>query len=183
MRIHTSGIEKLQKERFLIVSNHLSAFDPIVTVWALRRTPTAFITKPENLRIPMAGPMIYRANYLPIDREDPRAAMKTVQTAAALLKNDVVSVGVYPEGTRNRTPEAGLLPFHNGVFKIAQKAEAPLAVAVIRGTESIGRNLPWRHTDVYLEIRKVIPAAELGGSTAAIGARVQEILTRAPAQA
>ena len=181
VRIHVSGLEKLPRERFLIVSNHLSAFDPIVTVWALRKTPTAIITKPENLRIPMVGPMIYRANFLPIDREDPREAMKTIQTAAALLKNDVVSVGVYPEGTRNRSPEDGLLPFHNGVFKIAQKAEAPLAAAVIRGTENIGKNLPWKHTDVYLEISEVIPAEELDRSTAVISARVREILSPAPA--
>lgn len=176
VRIHTAGLEKLPEGRFLIVANHRSGYDPISTVWALRKTPTAIITKPENLRIPIAGTMIYRANYLPIDREDPRAAMRTVQTAAKLLENDVVSVGVYPEGTRNRTPEAGLLPFHNGVFKIAQKAKAPLVVATEQGTESIRRNFPWRHTDVYLHICEVIPADELGGSTAALSERVRGIM-------
>lgn len=176
VRIHTSGMEKLPEGRFLIVSNHLSGYDPISTVWALRHTPTAIITKPENLRIPIAGPMIYRANYLPIDREDPREAMRTVQTAARLLKNDVVSIGVYPEGTRNRTPENGLLPFHNGVFKIAQRAEAPLVVATVHGTENIRKNFPLRHTDVYLDIREVIPAKELAGTTAALSGRVRRVM-------
>ena len=180
VRIHTTGLEKLPAGRYLIVSNHISAFDPILTVWALRKTPVAFITKPENHRIPLAGPLIFGANFLPINREDPREAMKTIQAAATLLKNDVVSVGVYPEGTRNKTPENGLLPFHNGVFKIAQKSAVPLVVGTIRGTESIAENAPWRHTDVYLDIREVIPADELGGSTAAISARVQEILERSP---
>ena len=177
VRVRAEGLEKLPAGRFLIVSNHRSSYDPIVTVWMLRRTPTAFITKPENHRIPIAGPMIFRANYLGIDREDPREAMKTIQAAAALLENDVVSVGVYPEGTRNRTPENGLLPFHNGVLKIAQKAHAPLVVATIEGTEHIRRNFPWHHTQVLLSIRQVIPPEELSGPTAALSPRVQNIIT------
>ena len=178
LRIHTEGLERLPEGRFLIVSNHLSAYDPITTVWALRKTPTAFITKPENHRIPLAGPLIYRTNFLPINREDPREAMRTINAAADLLKNDVVSVGVYPEGTRNRTPEQGFLPFHNGVFKIAQKAGAPLAVATVHGTESIGRNFPWRHTDVYLHICEVLPAGEIDGSTSVVSERVKSIMER-----
>ena len=59
---------------------------------------------------------------------------------------------------------------------IAQKARAPLVVASIRGTETIGRNFPWRHTDVYLRICEVIPAEELKGFTAAVSERVRAIL-------
>ncbi len=178
LRIHYMGDEKLPAGRFLAVSNHRSAYDPISTVWALRKRPTAIITKPENHRIPIAGPMIYQANFLPIDRSDPREAMKTINAAAELLKNDVVSVGIYPEGTRNKTPEEGLLPFHNGVFKIAQKAGVPLAVMTVRGTEDIGRNFPWRRTEVYLHVCEVIGPGELKGSTAAVSERVREIMER-----
>ena len=178
VRIHTEGLEKLPEGRFLLVSNHLSAYDPISSVWALRKTPTAIITKPENHRIPLAGPLIYRTNFLPINREDPREAMRTINAAANLLKNDVVSVGVYPEGTRNRTPEQGLLPFHNGVFKIAQKASVPLVVATVQGAENIKKNFPWRHTDICLHICETIPAGELGGSTAVLSERVQAIMER-----
>lgn len=178
LRLHTEGLEKLPEGRFLVVSNHLSAYDPITAVWALRKTTTAFITKPENHRIPLAGPLIYRTNFLPINREDPREAMRTINAAANLLKNDVVSVGVYPEGTRNRTPEQGFLPFHNGVFKIAQKAGTPVVVATVHGTECIGKNFPWRHTDVHIHICETIPAAEIGGSTAALSERVQNVMAR-----
>lgn len=179
VRIHCIGTEKLPEERFLIVSNHRSAYDPISTVWALRKWRLSIVTKPENLRIPIAGSMIYQSNYLPIDRSNPREAMKTIQIAARLLENDVTSVGIYPEGTRNRAPENGLLPFHNGVFKIAQKANAPLVVAAITGTESIKARFPWKHTDVFLRICEVIPADELGGSTAEVSERVRAILEAA----
>lgn len=171
VRIHFDDLDKLPAGRFVVVSNHRSGYDPIVSVWAMRKRRVTFITKPENLKIPIAGPMIYQSNFLPIDRENPRNAMETINNAAALLKNDVVSVGVYPEGTRGHGGE--LLPFHNGVFKIAQKAGVPLVVAVIEGTERIMKSTPWRHTDVYLRVCEVIPPEELGSGTAALGERVR----------
>lgn len=174
LRLHLSGEEKLPEGRFLLVSNHRSAFDPIATGWILRKRVMAFVTKPENLRVPMAGRMIYKANYLPIDREDPRRAMETIQNAAELLKNDVVSVGIYPEGTRSRTDE--MLPFHNGVFKIAQKANVPIVVMTVWGTEKAPKRTPWHRTDAYLDILEVIPAEELRGSTGALSARVRAIM-------
>ena len=178
VRIHLTGAEGLPEGRFLLVSNHRSSYDPISTVWALRARDIGFITKPENHRIPIAGPMIFRANYLPIDRENPREAMKTVKAAAELLKNDVVSVGVYPEGTRGH--EADMLPFHNGVFKIAQKAQVPVVVLSVRGSERIRDDFPLRHTDVYLDVCAVIPPEEhVGLPTAELSARVRAILEEA----
>ena len=176
IRLHLSGEEMLPEGRYLLVSNHRSAYDPISTVWALRRRPCAIVTKPENHRIPLAGPMIYKANFLSINREDPREAMKTINAAAELLKNDVVSVGIYPEGTRNKNPKEGLLPFHNGVFKIAQKAGVPTAVMTVRGTEDLKKNFPWRHTDVYLDICRVLSPEETKGSTAAVSDTVRQVM-------
>lgn len=175
LRVHLSGEELVPEGRFLLVSNHRSNYDPIATGWALRRHDIAFVTKPENLKIPLAGPMIYKANYLPIDREDPRKAMATINAAAELIARDGVSVGIYPEGTRSKTDE--MLPFHNGVFKIAQKADVPILVVSIRGSENIHKNVPWRHTDVYVNVCAVLAAEEVKKSTgAAIGNRVRTLL-------
>lgn len=177
VRIRFTGEEKLPQGRFLLVSNHRSNYDPITALWAMRARDIAFVTKPENLRIPLAGPMIYKANFLPIDREDPRRAMTTIQTAAELIKNDVVSIGVYPEGTRSK--EGELLPFHNGVFKIAQKAAVPVVVLSTEGTENIHKNFPLRHTDVTLRVCAVLPAGDVReSSTAALSAQVRGLLER-----
>ena len=176
LRIHCTGAEKLPEGRFFLVSNHRSAYDPIATVWALRHRPLAIITKPENHHIPIAGPLIFKTNFLAIDREDPRKAMETIRNAVELLNNDVVSVGIYPEGTRGDGAE--LLPFHNGVFKIAQRAKVPVVVATVTGAENAKKNIPWRHTDVELHICEVIPAEELGGATGEIGDRVRKIMER-----
>lgn len=177
LRIRLTGEEMLPEERFLLVSNHRSSYDPIATGWALRRHDMTFVTKPENLKIPIAGPMIYKANYLPINRADPRKAMATIQSAAGILSQDWASVGIYPEGTRSKNGE--MLPFHNGVFKIAQKANVPVVVVSIAGTENIHKNAPLRPTEVDIRICAVISAEEVkAGSGAALGGRVREILVR-----
>lgn len=156
IRVHATGAEKLPDEPFLLVCNHRSNFDPILTWWAYSKPRFIFISKESNLRIPFFGRYVHRVRFLPIDREDPRKAMTTIRRAAELMAQDGVCVGVYPEGTRSKTGE--LLPFHAGVFKIAQKAGAPVVVTAIRGVENVHRNAPWRATDVWLDVLEVIPA-------------------------
>lgn len=174
IRIEVRGLEKLpQRGRFLLVCNHRSNFDPILTWQILRKYDLAFVSKPENFHIPIFGRFIRRCCFLAIDRENPRNALETVQKAAALLENDRVNVAVYPEGTRSK--DCVLLPFHNGVFKIAQKAAVPIVVATIQGTEQIHRNWFCRRTRVRFEVVETIPAAFVTEQrTAAIGQRVRE---------
>lgn len=177
-RIHTSGLEKIPEGRWLIVSNHRSGFDPVVTIWAMRRHDLAFVTKPENLKIPFIGAYIHKICCLAIDRENDRAALKTILAAAELMKNDVTSFFIYPEGTRNTDSE--LLPFRNGAFKIAQKAKVPIVVMSVRGTENIVKNAPWRHTDVYLDVLEVIDAERVRAlKTHEIGEEVRGIIQAA----
>ena len=81
------------------------------------------------------------------------------------------SVGVYPEGTRSKTSE--LLPFHNMVFRIAQKANVPIVVMTIKGAENIRQRTPWRRTHVYINILGVIQTEEvLGKRTSELGEQI-----------
>lgn len=159
VRVHVSGVQKLPADtRVLFVSNHRSNFDPIVTWHALKKWNIAFISKAGNFKIPIFGRLIRRCCFMVIDRENPRNAIKTIQKAARIIDKGEASVGVYPEGTRNRTLEQELLPFHNGVFKVAQKAGAPIAVLTVCGTEKIHKNYPLRASHVYVDVVDVIPA-------------------------
>lgn len=179
LRIHVTvhGMEKLpQNTRFLLVSNHRSKFDPIVTWYALREQKLAFVSKPENFKIPIFGRVIRKCCFLPIDREDARKALSTVNRAAGLLTAGEVSVGIYPEGTRNQAD--ALLPFHNGVFKIAKKANAPIVVMSVAGTDQIRKNWYRRRSEVKLHILAVIPAHEAEKiKTAELGEITKELIT------
>ena len=157
VRPHISGEEKLPTDsRFLFVCNHKSMFDPLMVIGYLYKWNISFISKPSNMQIPMVGDIAYNAGYLSIDRENDRAALKTILTAADYMKRDVCSIGIYPEGTRSKTGE--MLPFHHGSFKTAQRAGVPIAVACVRNSEQVKKRLFLRPTDVYLDILEVIPA-------------------------
>ena len=158
IRIHISGMEKVPQDtkKLLFVSNHRSNFDPIITWHVFKKWQIAFVSKASNFKIPIFGRFIRKCCFMAIDRENPRNALKTIHKAARLLQKGEVSIGVYPEGTRSKTCE--LLPFHNGVLKIAQRAGTPIVVLSISGTEQIHKNYPLHHTDIYLDVLEVIPS-------------------------
>ncbi len=52
-----------------------------------------------------------------------------------------------------------LLPFHGGVLKIAKKAEKPLVISVISGTENIAKNIKrLKKTEVVITIPETLEA-------------------------
>ena len=157
---HTRGLEKIPKnQRFLLVCNHKSKLDPITTWYLLKDFDVAFISKEKNFHVPIWGRIIRRCCFLSIDRENPRKAMETVNKAAELIKNDQVSIAVYPEGTRNFGE--GLLPFHNGIFKIAQKANVPVVICGIEGADKMRTNFPFHRSDIYFDVLDVVSAEDV----------------------
>ena len=178
VRVTLTGEEKLPEGRWLLVSNHPSGFDIVTALWALRRQDVAFIMKPDVLRIPAVRRFACRIGCLAIDREDDRAALKTILAAADMLKNDVTSFCIYPEGTRDYGD--GLLPFRNGAFKVAQKAKVPIVVMSTEGTEKIMKNFPFRRTDVTLRILDVFPTERVTATkTTEIGREARQYMERA----
>ncbi|MBE6946785.1 MAG: 1-acyl-sn-glycerol-3-phosphate acyltransferase [Ruminococcaceae bacterium] len=173
------GAEKLPQDRkFLLVSNHRSNFDPIVSVYAFPEYHLAYLSKGENFKIPVIGRLIRKCCFLAIDREDPRKALPTIQKAARIAEKGVNTVAVYPEGTRSK--KCKLLPFHNGVFKIAQKAHMPVAVMTLEGTEKIHKNFPLHKTQITLRVLEVIPYEEIDKKrTNEIGDRVRDAISQA----
>ena len=176
IRLHVSGMEKLPEgSRFLMVSNHRSKFDPILCWYIFRKYDLSFISKPENFKVPIFGRLIHRLCFMPIDRENPRNALKTIVRAVDLINNDTVNVAVYPEGTRNYGEK--LLPFHNAVFKIAQKANVPIVVITVKGADMIHKNYPLRRSDVYVDVVSVLDAPTVKGTkTAELGDQIADIM-------
>lgn len=179
IHLHITGFEKVPKnKRVLFVSNHRSNFDPITTWYVFRKWTPAFISKKENFDIPVFGRYIRKCGFMAIDRKNPRNAAKTINKAAQMLKDGKVSIGVYPEGTRSH--DCKLLPFHNAVFKVAQKAEAPIVVLSLEGTERVKKNYPLHRTDIYMNVLEVIPEERIKGvKTEEIGNHITNMLLEA----
>lgn len=175
VKIHLSGEEKIPKERFLLVQNHVSMFDPLTSLCALNKYRIGFITKPENEKLPIAGGFLHRICCLSIDRENPRNAVKTINAAVKYLKEDVCSIGLYPEGTRNSGK--GLLPFHNASLKIATKAGVPVVVTSLKGTDKVRNFNPFVRKDIYINVCKVFPAEEVKDApTAGLSYDIRKVL-------
>ena len=172
---HLSGMEKLKdvNGRVLLVFNHRSNWDPLILWWHLRKYEPAFITKPENYKVPVFGKFIRKCCFRAIDRSNPKSSYKTFISAAELIKKDEVSIAVSPEGTRSK--ECVLLPFHDGVFKIAKMAEVPIVVVTLNGQEKIHKNYFFKRTHVYMDIADVIPVDYVTTHTThEIGALIRE---------
>ena len=175
IKLHVTGMEKVPGGRFLLVSNHRSKFDPILSWLVFGDCQLAFISKPENFKIPVFGRLIHRLCFMAIDRENPRNAVKTINRAVDLINRDVATIGVYPEGTRNYGD--GLLPFHNAMFKIAQKANVPVVIITVKGTYEIQKNYPLHRSHVYIDVLDVIDAETVKKTkTAILGEKVREIM-------
>ena len=173
LRIRFTGEEKLPQQPFLLVCNHLSNYDPIVTAVALKKRRLAFVSKPENFRIPAAGPFIRAASYLAIDRDHARKAVETIHRAADYIVERQMCMGIYPEGTRSKTGD--LLPFRSGAFKIAKLAHCPVAVLSI----SYGKR-PWLlgKKPVDLHVLEVFDTATVGAmQTGDLAERTRELIT------
>ena len=121
LRVHVTGYDKVPfGKRFLLVSNHCSKFDNFIQCAVLKKTQIAYVSKPENFKIPIGGRFMRRGLYLSMPKNNNREEFKTVMTAIQYLKEDKVSIGIFPEGTRSK--DGNLQEFKPGAFKIAEKA-------------------------------------------------------------
>ena len=154
IKVEFKGMEKFPDEPFVLVSNHLSNFDPVVVLSKVKGRKIAFISKPSNFKIPIAGPYIHLAGFLAIDRENAMKAMRTLKRAAELVVSEQMIMGIYPEGTRSKTGE--LLEFKEGAFLLAKRSNAPIVVITTKGTNHLGKNMIIKSQKVELEVIEII---------------------------
>ena len=177
-KIEASGTEKLPKEgRYLLVCNHLYDLDPGIPLTLFPDAQLAFISKKENIDKPIIGPLMLKIQCQLLDRENDRAALKTILRCISILKEDKANIAVFPEGGIIKDGKL-LHRFRPGVFKIAQKAGVPIVVCTLNGTQNIVENVKhFRQTRIDFHLLEVIPAEELRGvTTVDIAERVHAIM-------
>ena len=155
VRANLENGEIVPEEPFLLVSNHRSNFDPLITWMLLPKQKLIFISKPQNFHLPWFGRYIHRLRFLAIDRSDLAASRKVFMKASKLMSEEGRGVAVYPEGTRSKGEQ--MLPFHSAVFITAVRAGVPVVVCTIDGTEKVHLRWP-RTTKIRLRCLEVIPA-------------------------
>ncbi len=174
--VKVNGKDKLPtNERFLLVCNHRSNWDPMVMAVKLKKYDLAFVTKRGNYAIPLFGRLLYGCCYYPLDRADKLQSLSIFHKCSDLIDNDYASVGIFPEGTRQRDDILG--PYHEGTFNVAIRSKCPIVIVTCSGMEMLVHNYPWRHTKMSIDILGVIPYEEYEGETAkAISDKVHDIM-------
>ncbi len=162
--VKTEGKEKMPKEPTVIVCNHRAALDPTYIYTAFPRRRMAFMSKASVYHYPVVGCHMQRAGFLFIERDKPLQAARVIKRAARFVKEDGIDYGIFPEGTRSR--DGSLLPFKSGAFVVAKKADAPIAVFTLQGSEKAWRLFSLRPARVYLRLEEVIPAETVREKTA-----------------
>jgi 1-acyl-sn-glycerol-3-phosphate acyltransferase len=162
-RVTMKGLEHLDSRKsYIVVSNHQSFFD-IFSLLGHLPLQFRWIAKAELFRIPLLGWAMTRTGYIPIERDSPKKAYRSMLQAAEKVREGV-SILIFPEGTRS--PDGLLQPFKKGVFLIALKSQAPILPVAIRGTRNIMRKNDWRAYPGHVEIRIFPPIETAGFSTA-----------------
>lgn len=158
VKIHFNDNGLLKKNtRYLVVSNHMSNFDPIVMI-AIFKSRLICVTKPENYNIPIVGKVIHKAGFIRMFRDSAYKAVAAINKAVEYLNKDYGDILIYPEGKRSF--DAVLLPFHPGSFKICTKAEVPLVICSIKNANLVKKYYPFKRTHIYVDVLKIIEPKE-----------------------
>ncbi len=140
--VYIEGLENVREDRpQIFASNHVSWFD----VWALAaRIPKRyrFVAKQELAKIPLFGQAWKAAGHISIDRSNRASAIRSLNEAGRLLRQDNSSVVIFPEGTRSPTGE--MLPFKKGAFMLALFTGVEIVPVAVVGTRAILPKRGWR---------------------------------------
>jgi len=132
-KIRIEGRENAQKAvTYVIISNHQSILD-ILLINCLRYK-YKWISKIENLNVPVIGWYLKMADYLIVDRENDDSKAIMLDRSYNYLKKGI-SIMMFPEGTRSLNNEIGF--FKRGAFQLAIQTNTALLPVLIDGTGGI----------------------------------------------
>ena len=127
--VKVEGLENMPAEGgCVLVSNHLSARDPIYIAIRVRNRCLHFMAKIELFKFKPLGVLLRGLMAFPVDRG--HNDLNAVRTALKLLSDGHV-LGVFPQGTRSK--DNAPTPMLNGVAMIALRAQKPVIPVYIGG--------------------------------------------------
>jgi len=114
---------------YVVISNHESNADPFL-LCALHMD-MRWVAKEEIFKLPLLGALMRFGGDIKLRRGDAGSVKQMFDECKSTLGAGV-SVMLFPEGTRSKTPE--LLPFKDGAFKLALEAGVDVLPLALAGT-------------------------------------------------
>lgn len=110
-----------KKGPILIVGNHKHVYDQCLTIMATKRT-IHYMAKKEYFD----GKLAWFFKFVGCISVDRSIKDKEATTKALKILNNGGAIGLFPEGTRNKTRDIFLLPFKFGTVSMAKKTNATI---------------------------------------------------------
>jgi 1-acyl-sn-glycerol-3-phosphate acyltransferase len=176
VKLKVIGSENLAPNTaYVLCVNHQSHMDIPILLAALP-IQFRFAAKKELFRIPFLGWHLRRSGHVPIDRVNPRAALKSMRDAAEKIRLGSPIV-IFPEGGTSQS--GAILPFKGGGFMLASQSMVDVVPVTIVGSRQVlmPRTYHVRKGSVEVSVGKPIPSHGLASSELANKVR-QEILIR-----
>lgn len=128
------GLENIPADKpVLFVGNHRGFFDVIIS-YTFIKGRAAYVAKKEISKVPILRRWMANIKCIMLDRNNTRAALKSILTGIEYIKNGT-SLVIFPEGTRNKGE--GVMEFHAGSFKLAEKSGCLIVPVVQNNTSAI----------------------------------------------
>jgi 1-acyl-sn-glycerol-3-phosphate acyltransferase len=129
--VTVEGLERIDTSKaHVYVVNHLSALD-IPVLYGHLPFQFRILAKRELFRYPFMGWHLRRSGQIPVDLENPKKSIRSLNRAVEVMKNGMPLV-IFPEGGRSKTGQ--LQPFMGGAFFAAIKAKVDVVPMAIVGT-------------------------------------------------
>ena len=123
------GLENIPKEgRIVIAGNHTKWLDP-VTLVAMTNRPVHFLAKKELFDNKKTSWIVKGMGCVPVNRKI--HDKNVLETAYKYLENECC-IGIFPEGTINRTDDV-IMPFKIGAVKACSQTNTKLVPFIITG--------------------------------------------------
>lgn len=134
IRVRVEGLEHVPPNQGAVFCvNHQSALDiPVLFVHLPVRF--RFLAKRSLFHLPFLGWHLRRSGHIPVERERPHEALKSLEVACERIRSGTPVV-LFPEGHRSRDGE--LRPFKRGPFFLAIKAAVPIIPITLNGTRHV----------------------------------------------
>ena len=147
IKVEVVGKENIpDHKKFVLVANHQSFLD-INVIWP-SITITSFIAKAELWKIPVFGWILNKIGCIPVHK-NPRKNLG-MGTVVKKRLDDNVTISVFPEG--HRSADGVMLPFQNGIFRMAKENGFPLLPVTIVDSGKRLAKTKWAQTPGVVKI-------------------------------
>lgn len=159
-KVRIRGLENARPGRgYIIMPNHSSQLDIFVLLafWPFQHR---WLSKASIFKYPVFGRVMRQARYIPINRENPREALRSLDQAAERIRAGY-SVVIFPEGTRSL--DGRMQAFKRGGFLLATKTGLEILPVTINGAARAlpSQSLHVRPGRIELVVHPPIPTAEV----------------------